>query len=210
MNKIPVSDLTEPQGSEGKGRTKMHIPRASTQVYETPTATFEYLDNRFGPFDLDAACLPEQLTAMTILARGGSICVPPDLDKWNLPGYSDEVLSRIQHDGLNTAWSGRVWLNPPFGELGDWLEQATNQVVLQTCELVCVLMPARTDTGYWQECLYTELRRTKTRWEADAHPTLHTVVNLRGRLTFVGQESPFNQPCVAAVFGYDVKDKEHP
>ena len=80
---------------------------------------------------------------------------------------------------------------------------------------VCVLMPARTDTAYWQQYVVREVRRKvpwpnapETAWSVDAHPMLHTVVNLAGRLTFLGADAPYTQPICAVVYGLNVKDKE--
>lgn len=198
-------------------KPKLHIPKAATQDWETPTKTFEYLDERFGPFDLDAACLPDQITAMTILARGGRIIVAPGADVLDWPM---NVLERIDRDGLKGNWKGtRAWLNPPFNALGAWLHVATQEVQAGRIGTVCVLMPARTDTAYWQDYVIQESRRTTpwnmapaTSWDVDAHPMLHTVVNLRGRLTFIGADAPFTQPICAVIYGAhgNVADKEHP
>lgn len=193
-------------GEEGK----LHIPKAATQAWETPTKTFKYLDERFGPFDLDAACLPDQITAMTILGRGGRIIVPPHTDIFDWP---DHVLERIDYDGLKYSWQGkRVWLNPPFNALADWLPRAIHEVEEGIPALACVLMPARTDTRYWQEHVIGEMRRAGNGWDVDAPEILHTVVNLPGRLTFIGADAPYTQPCCAVIYGWDgnVEDKEHP
>ena len=86
-------------------------------------------------------------------------------------------------------------------------------------DLVCILMPARTDTRYWQDYVIREMRRTAPWanapakvWEVDAPPALHTVVNLPGRLTFIGADAPYTQPCCAVIYGAhgSVEDKEHP
>ena len=200
---------------------KLHIPRASERAWETPVETFRYLDERFGPFDLDAACLPDQITAMTILGRGGCILIPPDTDVSSYTdGWSQHLLNRVHIDGLNTPWLGRrVWLNPPFSALADWLPKAIHEVEEGVPDLVCILMPARTDTRYWQDYVIREMRRTAPWanapakvWEVDAPPALHTVVNLPGRLTFIGADAPYTQPCCAVVYGAHgaVKDTEHP
>ncbi len=201
---------------------KLHIPKAAKQDWETPVATFKYLDERFGPFDLDAACTPEQLTAMTILTRGGRILIDPTPDSppYGPPvsNWPSDVLERISEDGIASPWSGTVWLNPPFNALGMWLDKATKQVQDGNADVVCILIPSRTDTAYWQQFVITELRRTTpwdrapaSSWQVDAHPLLHTVVNLPGRLTFIGADGPFTQPCKALIYGHheNITDKEH-
>ncbi len=199
--------------------SKLHIPKAATQDWETPIETFEYLDERFGPFDLDAACWPDDITAMTILARGGRILVPPP---WpgtnNMPSYSKDVMKRITCDGLKGHWEGKIaWLNPPFNAIGAWLHIVTQKIEQGEVDTVVVIIPSRTDTAYWQQYVVREARRVapwpnapERSWEVDAHPMLHTIVNLRGRLTFLGADAPFIQPICALVYGINVKDKEHP
>ncbi len=197
---------------------KLHIPAAGKQDWESPTDTFDYLDERFGPFDLDAACTPDQLTAMTILARGGRILIP-DMTILS-PGeqtWPSSVLDRIDVDGLRGNWKGSIaWLNPPYNALGAWLHVVTQEVQQGNVNTVCVLMPARTDTAYWQQYVVREIRRKvpwpnapETAWTVDAHPMLHTVVNLAGRLTFLGADAPYTQPICAVVYGLNVRDKEH-
>lgn len=51
-------------------------------------------------------------------------------------------------DGLSQPWDGeRVFMNPPYGrEIGKWVEKAS-----KTKGLVVCLVPARTDTRWWQQ-----------------------------------------------------------
>ena len=129
-----------------------------------------------------------------ILVASGALAV-------NLTGMW--ILSRGRHENLNVR--------------GAWLHVATQKVEQGRIDTVCVLMPARTDTSYWQDYVIREVRRTspwnnapRTTWDVDARPALHTVVNLPGRLTFIGADAPYTQPCCAVIYSYNVKDKEHP
>lgn len=57
-------------------------------------------------------------------------------------------------DGLAREWAGRVWLNPPYGtELRKWTGKAVVEVREGRAALVCCLVPARPDTGWWAELL---------------------------------------------------------
>lgn len=70
-------------------------------------------------------------------------------------------------DGLTQSWSGeRVFCNPPYGrEIGDWVKKCYEEV-LTGCQLVVLLVPARTDTQWFHNYIYrkaTEIRFIKGR-----------------------------------------------
>ena len=194
---------------------KLHIPRASRDDYETPAHLFDFLDERFGQFDMDPACTLDQYSALTILARGGSVIVPPD-HKTHL-ALRPDVLQRIFLDGLTTPWfgaagrAGKVWLNPPYGRaLGQWVPKAVAEVECGNAELVCALLPARTGPRWWQENILSNVRWTEGHavgtvwdgpgWSASAHPLLHELIFLPGRETFVGAPGPANFDLAAVVW----------
>jgi site-specific DNA-methyltransferase (adenine-specific) len=56
-------------------------------------------------------------------------------------------------DALALFWGGagsRVWLNPPYGrQVGAFVEKAYNESLLGA--VVVCLLPARTDTAWWQD-----------------------------------------------------------
>ena len=57
-----------------------------------------------------------------------------------------------EEDGLSKDWSWgkRVFMNPPYGrELKDWMKKAWEES--QKGALVVCLVPARTDTKWWNE-----------------------------------------------------------
>lgn len=57
-------------------------------------------------------------------------------------------------DGLQQPWGGeRVWCNPPYSDLGAWLEKAWTEWRHPTNppELIVMLLPAnRTEQAWWQ------------------------------------------------------------
>lgn len=58
-------------------------------------------------------------------------------------------------DGLEREWTGRVFMNPPYGRtlgrtLGHWMQKAW-EASQSTAELVVCLVPARTDVRWWHE-----------------------------------------------------------
>lgn len=70
-------------------------------------------------------------------------------------------------DGLTQSWSGeRVFCNPPYGrEIADWVKKCYEEV-LKGCQLVVLLVPARTDTKWFHNYIYkkaTEIRFIKGR-----------------------------------------------
>lgn len=60
-----------------------------------------------------------------------------------------------QADGLAQCWhtaaaGGAVWVNPPYGRgIGAWVKKAAETALLGTP--VVMLLPARTDTRWWQD-----------------------------------------------------------
>lgn len=103
------------------------------QDWTTPRAFFEELDREFR-FTLDAAASDEN-----------ALC----------KRYFTE-----KDDGLKQKWGGRVWLNSPYGRvLGQWVKKAYESVKDGDCELVVMLLPARTDTSYWHDyCMKGDVR----------------------------------------------------
>lgn len=76
-----------------------------------------------------------------------TIDVAASAENAKLPLYFD-----IERDGLVQSWHGhRVWCNPPYSQMGLWIEKAWKEMH-NGCELVVMLAPAnRTEQGWWQE-----------------------------------------------------------
>lgn len=115
-----------------------------------------------GPFDLDP-CVMEYMPWKT--AKRG-IC-------------------KREADGLTYPWSGRVWLNPPFGQqAAAWLRK------LRDHGNGIGLIPARTETKMFYESVWGH---------ADA------VCFVKGRPHFHypdGERAPFNSGCPIALVAY--------
>lgn len=55
-----------------------------------------------------------------------------------------------EQDGLKQDWNGTVWCNPPYGrQISRWVEKA----YMSGCTVV-MLLPARTDTGWFHDYIY--------------------------------------------------------
>lgn len=93
-----------------------------------------------------------------------------------------------EDDGLSKTWSGVVYVNPPYGrEIGKWVRKAV------TCgaETVVCLLPARTDTRWWQDNVICA----------------SFVVFIKGRLRFGGAYNSAPFPSAFMVFG-KLNDKQ--
>lgn len=56
----------------------------------------------------------------------------------------------IYEDGLSMPWSGRVFMNPPYGRsISTWVEKARLEVDSGNSELAVCLVPVRSDSIWW-------------------------------------------------------------
>jgi phage N-6-adenine-methyltransferase len=95
-------------------------------------------------------------------------------------------------DSLEISWDGRVWCNPPYSKVGPFVAKAHNEWMMNDrCEVVVMLLPARTDTKWFHEQIYNQ-------------PGV-TIRFIKGRLKFkdvnglVRSSAPF--PSMLVVFG---------
>ncbi len=97
----------------------------SSRSDEWPTdpAVFAEIEREFGPFDLDPCATRENAKAARYFTRA--------------------------QDGLAQEWTGRVFMNPPYGRpIGAWMRKA-HEAAQTTAEVVVCLVPARVDTAWW-------------------------------------------------------------
>ena len=109
---------------------------------------FDEWDARFGGFTLDAAAAPHNAKCARYFTR--------------------------QDDGLEQSWAGeRVWCNPPYSKIGDWVEKAHREAYRPRG--IVMLLPAnRTEQGWWQDWVEPFRLRGEL-----------TVEFLRGRMRFI-------------------------
>lgn len=74
-------------------------------------------------------------------------------------------------DGLTMPWGPNevCWCNPPYGNIGPWLERGLN-VVFEQGSTIVYLLPNNTDTSWFHDfCCYGEIRfiRGRLRFERD-------------------------------------------
>lgn len=61
-----------------------------------------------------------------------------------MPWHTATVMISPPDDGLSMTWSGRVWLNPPYGsQLKTWIERLSNH------GNGIALVPSRTEVESW-------------------------------------------------------------
>lgn len=54
-------------------------------------------------------------------------------------------------DGLKQSWKGTVFMNPPYGNvIGDWVSKALDEYLHGEATGIIILVPARTDTAWFQ------------------------------------------------------------
>lgn len=108
---------------------------SANDVWETPQAFFDALDNEFG-FTLDACALPENAKC----------------DRYFTP----------QTDGLAQDWQGQtVFCNPPYGrKIAAWVEKCYRESRKPETKVV-LLIPSRTDTRYFHRFIYKIAREIR-------------------------------------------------
>lgn len=92
-------------------------------------------------------------------------------------------------NGLQQKWTGICWMNPPYGrEISLWIEKAYQSYRENGATVVC-LLPARTDTNWWQNyCMKGE------------------IFFLRGRLKFGTSQNSAPFPSAIVIFRPQLKD----
>lgn len=97
-----------------------------TDQWATPRALVAALERELGPFGLDVCA-----------EASNAVC-----GRW----YG------VEQDGLAQRWDAACcWMNPPYGRgIGRWVAKAAASVRDGDCQRVVCLLPARTDTRWWQ------------------------------------------------------------
>lgn len=125
------------------------------QNWRTPQPLFLELQRRFsrGGFNLDAAADQENTKCACFLTEMEDALSLP----WRLDHLSDR--ERIT----------RVWINPPLKDIGPWVAKAHAEVEEGRAEVVVLLLPARTGSGWFHDyCLpyaYVEFLRGRVAFD---------------------------------------------
>jgi phage N-6-adenine-methyltransferase len=129
---------------------------SATDLWSTPQDFFDQQNTIYGPFTLD-------------------VCA--DSTNAKCLNYFDK-----NTDGLKQAWTGKCWMNPPYGrEIGKWMKKAYTSAGKGT--VVVCLVPARTDTQWWHE-----------------YAVKGQITFIKGRLKFGGAKNSAPFPSAIVVF----------
>ena len=141
--------------------------------WKTPIWLFKKLESMFGKFDLDPATSEDN-------------------------PLSTPYFYTPREDGLKQKWFGRVYVNPPYGRrvVYSWVSKAVYECVIKkNCDLVVMLLPARTDTLWFQNLVLKYASE---------------IYFIRGRIKFVGAKNTAPFPSIIVVFKKDKKDLDPP
>jgi phage N-6-adenine-methyltransferase len=135
--------------------SRLHFSSESDN-WPTPEDFFEKMNSQYGPFDVDVCASAENAKCKKFFTR--------------------------EDDGLSHEWSGRCWMNPPYGRsIGKWMKKAFESS--REGAVVCCLAPARTDTKWWHD-----------------YAMNGEITFIRGRLKFGGHKNPAPFPSAVVVF----------
>ena len=97
-----------------------------------------------------------------------------------------------QADGSKEKWHGRVFCNPPYSKIPEFMRRGLYHLAEQDCRLIVFLVPARTDTAWFHDYC---LKASEIRF-------------VRGRLKFGGAKYNAPFPSMVVVFKEWKLDKQ--
>ncbi|MFA7121436.1 MAG: DNA N-6-adenine-methyltransferase [Bacilli bacterium] len=120
---------------------------------------------------------------------GGRIDLDPCSNSHEAPNVPALAHLTRDDDGLSRPWSGRVYLNPPYGKgIGPWIEKVREEYEAGRVTAAVVLVKAATDTR-WFRVLSERFPRCE----------------VAGRLKFSGCKAPAPFPSVLFYLGDEVQ-----
>lgn len=140
-------------------------------------------------FNTNTANNPTWLTPPEIIQSLGQFDLDP-CSPVDRPWDTASNHLTIHDDGLLSPWSGRVWMNPPYGrELGRWLEK------LSMHQNGTALIFARTETEAFQRYVFS---------------TASSILFMKGRVRFydINGNQGMNANAPSVLIGYDEYNSE--
>jgi hypothetical protein len=100
-------------------------------------------------------------------------------------GFTFDPCSLLStENGLTRNWHGRVFCNPPYSKIGQFIRKGLAHLGFGDCELLVFLVPARTDTAWFHDYVYGKAE----------------VRFLRGRLRFGNAKNSAPFPSMVAIW----------
>ena len=119
----------------------------------------------------------------------GRIDLDPCSNSHEAPNVPALVHFTREDDGLSRPWSGRVYLNPPYGKgIGPWIEKVREEHEAGRVTAAVVLVKAATDTRWFRVL-------------SERYPRCEVA----GRLKFSGCKNPAPFPSVLFYLGDEVQ-----
>ena len=119
----------------------------------------------------------------------GRIDLDPCSNSHEAPNVPARTLYTREDDGLSRPWSGRVYLNPPYGKgIGPWIEKVREEYEAGRVTAAVVLVKAATDTRWFRVL-------------SERYPRCEVA----GRLRFSGCKNPAPFPSVLFYLGDEVQ-----
>jgi phage N-6-adenine-methyltransferase len=117
----------------------------------------------------------------------GQIDLDPCSNSLDTPNVPAKHHMTSADNGLSLPWLGKVYMNPPYGrEIAEWVEYLCDQYERGNIAQAVALVPSRTDTEW-----FSRMRDFPRCF-------------IRGRLSFIGGNSPAPFPSVLVYLGKDV------
>lgn len=89
-----------------------------------------------------------------------------------------------KEDGRKVKWMGRVYCNPPYSRIGEFIRKGLFHLASKDCSILVYLLPARTDTAWFHDfCLHADEVRF-----------------IRGRLKFGNAKNSAPFPSMIVIF----------
>lgn len=103
------------------------MTESARDCWATPWPVVDALSRRFagGYFDLDPCCSQSTCKAHR--------------------GYT------LADDGLSKPWYGRVFVNPPYSDVGSWVDKACREIDAGNAYVVVLLLLNSTDTAWYAQ-----------------------------------------------------------
>ena len=127
---------------------------------------------------------PPEIIEAVVACLGAIDLDPCSDDEYHVP--ATRAYTRTD-DGLRQPWSGRVYMNPPYGrDIEPWVAKLVAEHVSGNVTEAIALVPARTDTQWFR------LLRD------------YVCCFVTGRLTFIGNDDPAPFPSALFYLGNDI------